>query len=187
MRVLQILIVLTFLTSCQGIKDNKYNDLISKIEAVGLDKIKNIEYGTRGENEVYNYYLSNNSSISWIYNRKTKDFEFPFIQQDYNKVAFDFQAYTIDLRDKVQSLNCLMITQSPWCGNIVVFWISSDEKIEYVNPEFKFDDSFKIEWLKEIKTGKKLKVNWYYIKVKNKRAITIPKPHPLRGRGLATR
>jgi hypothetical protein len=166
MRVLPILIVFTFLISCQGMKDKNHNDFVSKVETIGLDNFKNIGYGTRVDFEIYDYCLLNDSSVSWTYNRKSKQFEFPLVQQDFKKVAVDFPSYILDLRNKIQSLDIVMITQAPWCENIVGFWISSDEKIEYVNPEFKFDDRFKNEWLKEIKTGHKLKDNWYYIKIK---------------------
>lgn len=63
-----------------------------------------------------------------------------------------------------------MITQSPWIGNIIRFWITDDEIISYVNPDFKFDDRFWNEWLKELKSGYKFNDNWYYHEI-NRNAL----------------
>jgi hypothetical protein len=166
MRVILYLIIFSLLISCQSWQEKKHNDFVFKIETIGLDKFKNIGFGTRGDYETYNYCLPNDSSISWIYNRKTKQFEFPLVRQDLQKLPKDYKAYIIDLRDKIKSLNVIMITQSPWCGNIVRFWISDKEIIAFVDPEFKFDDRFKNEWLTELKSGQKIRDDWYYIKIK---------------------
>jgi hypothetical protein len=165
MRVILILIVFTLLTSCQRLQEKKHNDFVLKVLDIGINKLKNIEFGTRGELELYQYSLTKDSSIFWYYNRKTKTFDYPNVLQDFKINLVDFQSYIVDLRNKIQSLNILMIN-NPWQGNILRFRISNNEIIEYVNPEFKFDDRFKNEWLKEIRTGQKLKDNWYYIKIK---------------------
>jgi hypothetical protein len=166
MRILSLLLGLTLLISCQDLQDKKNIIFISKVETIGIDKFKKIGYGTRGNQECYDFCLTNDSSVSWMYNRETNQFEFPLVYQDFGKVAIDFKAYITDLREAIQSLNVVMITQSPWCGNIVRFWITREEIIAYVNPEFKFDDRGKNEWLKEIRSGHKIKKDWYYIKIK---------------------
>lgn len=166
MRIITIFIGLTLLISCQNLIDKKHKDFVRKVETIGLDKIKTIGYGTRGEYECYDFWFNKDSSVSWTFNRKTKKFEIPSVHQDYTKVATDFNTYIVDLREKIQSLNVVMITQSPWCGNIVRFWISKKEIIEYVNPKFEFDDRYKNEWLTEIKSGQKIQNDWYYIKIK---------------------
>ena len=165
MKALPILIVIILLISCRESHDKKHIDFVSKIESIGIDKFKNIDFGTRGDHEVYSYYLTNDSSISWTYNRESKEFEFPIVPQDFKRIAIDYESYINGVRNEIHSLDVIMITQSPWIGNIIRFWITDKEIIEYVNPEFKFDDRFKNEWLKEIKTGQKLKDNWYYKKI----------------------
>lgn len=91
MRILPILLVLTLLISCQDLQDKKNKDFISKVETIGLDKLKNIGYGTRGNHECYDFCITNDSSVSWTYNRETNQFEFPLVYQDFGKVATDFK------------------------------------------------------------------------------------------------
>jgi hypothetical protein len=166
MKTFGYLTICFFLISCQGRQDKRLNDFVSKVEKLGLDKFKNIEYSTQGDLESYYYYFSSDSSINWSYNPKSREFQFPLKQQDYKLIANDSSKFMQVLRDNIHSLNVLMVTQSPWIGNIVRFWITDDEIISYVNPDFKFDDRFKNEWLKELRFGYKFKDNWYYIKIK---------------------
>jgi hypothetical protein len=166
MRTFGYLTICFFLISCQGRQDKKRIDFVSKVENLGLDKFKNIEYGTRGDLEYYHYCFSNDSSINWSYNPKSREFQFPLKHQDFKLIANDSSKYIQALRKDIHSVNVVMITQSPWIGNIVRFWITDNEIISYVNPDFKFDDRFKNEWMKEIKSGYKFKDNWYYIKIK---------------------
>jgi hypothetical protein len=99
-----------------------------------------------------------------MYNRRTEQFELPSLQK-LKKLGKNHFVYIVEIREKIKSLNVKMITQAPWLGNFVRFWISENEIIAYVNPAFKFDDSFKNEWLAELKSGQKIRDNWYYIRL----------------------
>ena len=165
MKTYGYLIICLFLVSCQS-RDRKLNDFVSKVERIGLDRFQYIEYGTRGDLEYYHYCYFGDSSINWSYNPKLREFQFPLKRQDFKSITNDSSKFIQVLREDIRSLSVSMISQSPWIGNIVRFWISSDEIISYVNPDFKFDDSSKNEWIKELKSGYKFKDNWFYIKIK---------------------
>jgi hypothetical protein len=170
MRYLSLLIACLILFSCHARKDKRLNNFVSKVDSIGLNKFKNIEYTTRGELESYDYYISADSSINLTYNPDLNDFQFPKPNPNFAYLINDSLKYMQDLSRAIRSLNVIMITQSPWIGNIIRFWISDDEIISYVNPDFKFDDRYKKEWRKELKTGYKFKENWYYLKF-NKNAL----------------
>jgi hypothetical protein len=160
------LLIVLFLFSCS---DNKKQnlDLISKIETIGIGKFDNITYGKRGDIELYEFYISDDKTCIWSYDNRTNVYELDsldILELKKQKIG-DPKQYSKDLRKQIQNLKIISITQSPWIGNLIRFWISNEEFISYVNPEFKFDDEYKRRWQDELNSGKLIKQNWYYIKL----------------------
>ena len=163
MRLIRVLLLVVFASAIHGCNPDKYISFIDKVENIGIDQFQNIEYDVYGRHELYYYYIDNDSVITWKYNRKTKEFEYS--TKEIEKIASDPIAFMNQLRETVHSLGNVEISQSPWPGNLVRFIVSRNVIIEYVNPDFKFDDRFKIQWRNEFISGKELKKDWFYIKI----------------------
>ncbi len=145
------------------------NGLTDKIERLGVDKFKSIEYGVRGDIEIYTYYFGDGENYVWTYNQKMDRFDFekhPNKSRAIDELG-DITNYGDKLRNNIKSLNIVSISQSPWTGNLIRFWISHKNFICYVNPDFKFDSGAKKRWLDELARGRRLNDNWYSVDIKD--------------------
>lgn len=166
MKHIYLILLALLLFSCNNDKKNNL-DLITKIESIGINKFTNITFVKRNEIELYEIHISDDKSCIWSYDNRTNVYEFDsldIIELKKQKIG-DPKQYAKELRKEIQNLKIISITQSPWIGNLIRFWISNEEFISYVNPKFQFDDNTKKIWQNELKNGEILKPNWYYIKI----------------------
>ena len=157
------LLFITLLTTLSCSTDT----LIHRIEKLGIHEFKTISYGLRGDVEWYTYYFEDGTTYVWTYDRKTDSFNFDTHPQKDHAITelCDINAYADKVRTNIESLNVSMISQSPWPGNLIRFWVSNTKFICYVNPDFKFDSDAKRRWLSELKTGEKVRDNWYSVTI----------------------
>jgi hypothetical protein len=164
--LLYMMIVLCF--ACREDNLNKTQSLIDKIENIGIDKFERIEYFIRGNKENYTYYFTDSTSYVWTYLRDTREFD---LNTHPNYINFKDQVinpdeFATNLRNQVLSLHIQSISQAPWIGKVIRFWISRSMIVEYVNPKFEFNSAPRKIWQKEALSGRKLKENWYLITIK---------------------
>ena len=162
-----ILILTLTLSSCSNQTDKKILNLVQKIDQISIAKFKTIEYGRRGDVDIYTYHINDTSNYSWAYDSKKNQFVFydnPNFDNFRNEVL-DVNIYAKELRFEIESLNVSMISRSPWIGNLIRFWISQTRFVSYVNPDFKFNTSAKKQWSKELNAGVKIKGNWIYVDI----------------------
>lgn len=169
-RFLILVIAFTYI-SCSKITDKKTRNLVDKIDMIGINKFKSIEFGRRGYIHTYTYHFNDSLYYSWSYDLKTKQFIFynnPDFDRFKNEVK-DINIYADSLRNEINSLNVSMISQSPWIGNLIRFWISQTQFVSYVNPDFNFDTSAKKQWLQELNLGEEINKNWIFVDISSKK------------------
>ena len=168
--IIYILSLLCFFNSCSFRTQDKADKLIEKVEKIDIKRFYPIEFGRRGDLEIYTYHFNDTSNYVWTYNTKKEQFDFdsnPLFDTFTNEIK-DYKTYASILREDINTLNIVMISQSPWIGNLIRFWISPTEFVSYVNPDFDFDNAAKQQWKKELKLGKELNTNWIIVDISSK-------------------
>ncbi len=166
-----ILFLIIIFSSCDQWKIDESLTLIEKVENIGISTFERIEYGRRGAFEHYWYHINDSISYFWSYSIEKNEFDLktnPNFKY-FSSLFQDPERYTSELRNQIQSLDVIMISQAPWYGNLIRFWISQSEFVSYLNPNFDFDSESKRIWQKELLSGKELKENWYYIRIENRK------------------
>jgi hypothetical protein len=163
MRRLLTILTIGFLVSCSA------ENLADKVEAIGIKRFESIEFGTRDDLEIYTYYFDNDSSYVWSFDTTTDKFDFDSHpdKEIAEKELGDLNIYGQKLRTDIKSIGVVSITQSPWTGNLIRFWTSNTKFYSYVNPNFIFDSDQKNRWLTELRTGEKIKDNWFLVTIKD--------------------
>lgn len=159
-----ILFLLVFFVACKSDKDIQNEKIVATIEHAGLNHFLNIEYNPTEKMEKYNYFRGDSIFTSWDYNLSLNRFE----NYDENKiktVISDPQKFMRSLRDKVKSINVVLITQTQWVGKVLNFWMNDTEVISYVNPAVKCDSACTASLKDELRNYSKIKDNWFYRKI----------------------
>ena len=145
---------------------------VDKIEIIGVEKFKQVEFALRDGLELYSYRLADGADYRWTYDPETQAFDFASDPDNTEATAElgDLNEYGTTLRENVRSLEVVGIQQSPWNGNLLRFWISNKEFICYVDPNFNFDEGENVldidakrRWRAELENGRKIDGNWYHV------------------------
>lgn len=157
-RYLLSLLFILILPACQNREFHEAENLISKVEHIGINHFQNLEFFIRGDYEHYSLCSQNDSGIHWSFYLKTDQFEI----SEASPIGLEYAQQT---RKNIELVDVTMISQSPWCGAMVRFWISPDEIVVYLDPEFQFDSESKMRWNQELMEAVKLKPDWYLIAI----------------------
>jgi len=159
-------VLLFFIISCKQTK-NKFElakQFYSKIQNENVIKLLTVEFGTRGDIELWTYYLNSdyNSTYVWSYYLKKDSFDLiphPNYEQ-FKKEVNDPLGFVKSLENKKNSLGIKGISNSPWPGHFVKFWFSDSDILIYQPEGFKIDSDTKQRWLDELNKGIRIDQNW---------------------------
>ena len=59
------------------------------------------------------------------------------------------------------------ISQSPWTGNFIYFWLSDSRAVVYLPDNFEVDSQSKAIWMDKVNHGQKINKNWTFIDLGN--------------------
>ena len=169
MKTKYYIIILIAFSSC--INGNRKVDLAkktySKIQKENLEIFFNTEFGTRGDIELWTYYFNpqNDSNYVWTYDLKNDSFNLTTHPnyELFKKKINDPSGFVKELENKKNRLGVKGISNSPWLGYFMKFWISSSEVLIYLPNGFKIDSESKQRWMDEFNTGIKIDPNWVYL------------------------
>ena len=146
-----------------GLAQKVYSDL----NKGAFEQFLYVEFGTRGDVELWTYYLNSNydSTFIWTYNLNEKTFNltthpnYELFKKEVNNPL----AFVKNLEDKKNEMGIKGVSNSPWPGHFIKFWISASEVLIYQPQGFVIDSEAKKIWQEEFKSVKPLDKNWIYL------------------------
>ena len=157
--IIVFVLAMIVLASCKSDKERMAEQLIEKVNAIGMANFDHVEYAVVGEMEQYNYLQHDTVVTRWTYNRLRSDFE-GIDERQLEKLHLA-KEYPDSLRNRILRLGISALTQSQLNGNIRRFWVNDAEMIIWRNPALKPD---KNTVLIDEELGAMMKINdeWYY-------------------------
>jgi len=171
MRLTGLFLVAILFLSCQHKNHRQLlaKKYLAKIQQEGFTEFLKVEFGTRGNKDIWTYSLNSmyDSTYVWTHDLKNKTFDLTthpnFI---YFKKEVDNPLEFAKKLDYVKNkLGVIAVSNSPWPGHFVKFWFSSSEALIYLPEGFNSDTDSKTIWLEEMKKGIRLDKNWVYLDI----------------------
>lgn len=133
----------------------------------------NIGFGTRGDIEIWTYYLNADydSTYVWTYNFKIDSFDLiphPNYLQ-FKREINDPREFVKNLENKKNKLGIKAIFNSPWPGHFVKFLFTESEALIYQPNGFEINSDSKQRWVDELNTGIRINQNWVYLDLYKKK------------------
>ena len=166
-----LFIILFFIFSCTHRRPlDLAKEFYAKIQNESLEDFFKVEFGTRGDVELWTYYLNSdyNSTYTWAFYIKKDSFDLtthPNYEQ-FKKEIIDPLMFVKALENKKNRLKITAISNSPWPGHFVKFWFSANDALIYNPEEFTIDSDSKKRWMNEFKSGILISKNWVYFNLR---------------------
>jgi hypothetical protein len=163
--ILITIILLSMVTGCSRPEAGftTVGQFYEKTKYIDISELLHVEFFIRGEKEVWMKYIDT-TEVRWVYNLDTDSFRIGGHQNKLSeseeiKIAFDEMKR---LRKLKEDLKLIGISQSPWPGEFVKFYLTPHDVAIYKPENCIIDEDAKNYWLAEFNQGIKLSPNWVY-------------------------
>jgi len=164
-KILTILLPIIIFIACKSDKEKSNEKFVALVENENINSFINVEYIIDGENETYHYFKGDTLFTSWEFDNTANRFENYNIEK-MKVLSVLPTKYMELLKNKIKSLNIIMISQTQWHSQVIKFWTGDAEYFTYLHPDFKFDSAEKTVLKNELKNSDKINENWYHKKMK---------------------
>jgi hypothetical protein len=122
-----------------------------------------IEIVIRGD-EFWSLPMDKLNTVTYIWDSTKREFSYAFVDSIRHgaKIDRDTQLRLCALHSRKEELGILEISQSPWRGEFVKFWLSQRDVAIFLTPGFPLDSETKLRWKNEFDRGIRLDSAWAY-------------------------